>query len=57
MIQMADLKQFILSFGVDANGELLVLTLGGPIYRLAEAVVSFAPSVTHRPLVTFSPRR
>ncbi|MDE2903078.1 MAG: PQQ-dependent sugar dehydrogenase [Chloroflexota bacterium] len=57
MVQMADLEHPIISFGVDGNGELLVLTHDGPIYRLAEAVLGSAPSVTHRPLVTFSARR
>jgi len=57
MIEVADLERFINSIGVDAHGEILVLTLGGPIYRLAEAGGAFASSVTHRPLVTFMARR
>ncbi len=52
MLQIADLNTLISSFGVDADGELLVLTFGGPILRLVDAEVGFAPSVTHVPVAT-----
>jgi len=52
MIQIADLDHLITSFGMDENGELLILTYGGPIFRLAGADAGFAPSVTHVPLAT-----
>ena len=41
------------SLGVDENGELLVLALGGRIYRLVEADDDVASSVTHQPLTRF----
>jgi len=37
MIQVADLPTSLSSFGVDAAGEVYVLTFGGPIRRLVEA--------------------
>lgn len=52
MIQIADLDHLITSFGVDENGELLILTFAGPVFRLAEAAAGLAPSVTRVPLAT-----
>ena len=52
MVQIADLDHLITSFGVDENGELLILTFGGNILQLTEADAGFAPSVTHVPLWT-----
>ena len=52
MIEIVDLDKPLSSFGLDADGEVLVLTFGGPVLRLVEAESRFAPSVTHVPLVT-----
>ena len=49
MIEIADLDTPLSSFGTDADGEVLVLTFGGPILRLVEAEAGYAPSVTHVP--------
>lgn len=47
MLEIADLDRPVSSFGTDADGEVLVLTFGGPILRLSEGVSDLAPSVTH----------
>ena len=52
MTQIADLDELITSFGVDEDGEFLILTFGGAILRLVEASEGFAPTVTHTPLWT-----
>ncbi len=50
LIEIADLDMPLSSFGTNANGEVLVLTFGGPVLRLVEAESRFAASVTHTPL-------
>jgi glucose/arabinose dehydrogenase len=52
MIEIADLDKPLSSFGVDEDGEILVLTFGGPILRLMESESDHAPSVTHIPAAT-----
>ncbi len=52
MVQIVDLDELITTFGMDEDGELLVVTLGGSVFRLLEANAGFAPSVTHVPLVS-----
>ncbi len=52
MVQIVDLDELITTFGIDEDGELLIATFGGSIFRLLEADAGFAPSVTHVPLVT-----
>ena len=52
MVQIVDLDELITMFGMDEDGELLVVTLGGSVFRLLEADAGFAPSVTHVPLVS-----
>ena len=52
MVQIVDLDELITTFGIDEDGELLIATFGGSIFRLLEADAGFAPSVTHTPVVT-----
>ncbi len=52
MIEIADLDKPLSSFGTDANGEVLVLTFGGPVLRLIEIESEYAPAVTHVPTAT-----
>lgn len=52
MIEIADLDTLLFSFGTDADGEVLLLTLGGPILRLVESTSSYAPGLTHAPAWT-----
>ena len=47
LIEVADLDRPLSSFGTDANGELLILTFGGPLARLVETRLGYAPAVTH----------
>ncbi|MCY3895662.1 MAG: PQQ-dependent sugar dehydrogenase [Chloroflexi bacterium] len=57
MRTLARIQHLIVSFGVDAEGEMLVLTLDGPIYRLTAASDEAAVPVTRRPLAMFITRR
>ena len=52
MIEIADLDKPLSSFGIDEDGEILVLTFGGPLLRLSEAESAHAQSVTHIPSAT-----
>ena len=52
MIEIADLEKPLSSFGADKDGEILVLTFGGPILRLMEGDADRAPSATHIPSAT-----
>ena len=52
MVQIVDLDELITTFGIDGDGELLIATFGGSIFRLFAADAGFAPSVTHTPVVT-----
>ncbi|MCY3894931.1 MAG: hypothetical protein OXG17_00505, partial [Chloroflexi bacterium] len=52
MIEIADLEKPLSSFGTDRNGEILVLSFGGPILRLIEGDADRAPSATHIPSAT-----
>ncbi len=48
LIEVADLDRPLSSFGTNADGELLILTFGGPLARLVETRLGYAPAVTHR---------
>ena len=52
MIEIADLDWPVPSFGTDADGEVLVLTFTGPMFRPVETEPDYAPSVSHTPLST-----
>lgn len=52
MIETVDLATPLSSFGVDAKGEVLVLTFGGPVLRLIAVEADLAPMVTHVPSAT-----
>ncbi len=52
LIEVADLDRLLVSFGVDADGEVLMLRLGAPLVRLVQTELGYAPSVTHRARVT-----
>ena len=54
-VQIADLGRPISSFGTDSEGEVHVLTFGGPILRLVEAESGFLPSMTIMPSETVVP--
>ena len=54
MIQIADLPS-LSSFGTDTDGEIYVLTIGGPILRLVEAESGYVSSVTIVPSETIVP--
>ncbi len=49
MIEIADLSWPMSSFGIDAAGEVHVLTFRGPILRLVEAESGYVPSKTITP--------
>ena len=55
MIEVANLTWAVSSFGTDADGELYVLTYGGPILRLVEAESRYVPPVNIVPLKTYTP--
>ena len=52
LLEIADLNRLVSSFGVDANGEVLMLTFGGPLVGLVLTELGYAESVTHRARVT-----
>ena len=54
-IEIADLTGPISSLGIDAAGEVYVLTFGGPLLQLVEAESGHVPSVTVMPSVTVLP--
>ena len=49
MVQIANLERPVSSFGIDAAGEVYVLTFGGPMLRLVEAEPGFVPSTMIMP--------
>ncbi len=55
LIEIANLPQPISSFGVDAAGEVYVVTFGGPILQLVEFESGFIPTTTIVPSETFEP--
>ena len=55
MTQIADLPNPFSSFGTDADGEIYVLPVGGPILRLVESESGYVPSVTIVPSETVVP--
>ena len=52
LIEIADLDRPLSSFGVDADGEVLMATFDGPLVRLVQTRLGYAPSVTHKARVT-----
>ena len=52
LIEIADLEQPLSSFGIDADGEVFMLTFRGPLVRLVQTHLGYAPSVTHHARVT-----
>ena len=52
LIEIANLNRLLSSFGVDANGDVLMLTFGGPLVRLIQSQLGYAEAVTHRARVT-----
>ena len=52
LIEVADLDRPLSSFGVDADGEVFMVTFGGPLVRLVQTQLGYAPSVTHKARVT-----
>ncbi len=48
LVEIADLDELLTSFGVDAHGEVLMLSLGGSVFRFVDAGSGYAPTVTHR---------
>ena len=51
-IEVADLDRPLSSFGVDADGEVFLVTFGGSLARLVLTELGYAPSVTHKVRVT-----
>ena len=54
LIEIADLDRPLSSFGVDADGEVFLLTFGGSLVRLMQTGFGYAPSVTRKVRVTTS---
>ena len=52
LIEIADLDRPLSSFGTDADGEVIIVTFGGPLVRLVQIQLGYAPSVTHRARLT-----
>ena len=52
VIEIADLDRPLSSFGIDADGDVLLATFGGPLVRLVQTELGYAPSVTLRARVT-----
>ena len=52
LLEVADLDRPMSSFGVDADGEVFVLTFGGPLVRLVQTQLGYAEAVTHKSRVT-----
>lgn len=52
LFEVADLNRPLSSFGIDADGEVFMLTFGNPLVRLVKTQVGYAPSVIHRVRVT-----
>ena len=54
LLEVADLDRPLSSFGIDADGEVIMLTFGGSLVRLVQTDRGYAPSVTHKVRVTTS---
>ena len=54
LIEIADLDRPLSSFGTDADGEVIMVTFGGPLVRLVQTQLGYAPSVTHKARVTLA---
>ena len=52
LVKIADLDRPLSSFGIDADGEVFMVTFGGALVRLGQTQVGYAPSVTHKARVT-----
>lgn len=51
-IEVVNLDHSLSSFGIDADGEVYVLTLGEPPVRLVDAGAGYSPSVNRKALTT-----
>ena len=51
-ILVADLDRPLSSFGIDADGEVLMMTFGGALVSLQQTQSGYADSVTHKARVT-----
>ena len=52
LVEIAELDRPLSSFGIDADGELFMVTFGGPLVRLVQTQLGYAVTVTHRARVT-----
>ncbi|MCY3913284.1 MAG: PQQ-dependent sugar dehydrogenase [Chloroflexi bacterium] len=52
LVEIADLDRPLSSFGIDADGEVFMVTFGGALVRLIQTQVGYADSVTHKARVT-----
>ena len=52
LIEIADLDRPLSSFGVDADGEVVLVTFGGALVRLVQTQLGYADSVTRKVGVT-----
>ena len=52
LIEVAELDRPLSSFGIDADGEVFMVTFGGPLVRLVQTQLGYAVTVTHRARVT-----
>ena len=52
LVEIGDLDRLISSIGANADGEVFILTLGGPLVRLLKTQLGYAPSVTNKIRVT-----
>lgn len=57
VVEIADLDVLVVSFGVDAEGEVLVLAFGGHVWRLVEAESGYSAPSTIVPRVITPPSR
>ncbi|MCY4113319.1 MAG: PQQ-dependent sugar dehydrogenase [Chloroflexi bacterium] len=52
LVEIADLDRPLSSFGVDADGEVVLVTFGGALVRLVQTQLGYADSVTRKVRVT-----
>ena len=52
LIEVADLDRPLSSFGIDADGEVFMVTFDGALVRLAQTQLGYADLVTHKARVT-----
>lgn len=55
VLEIANLDALVVSFGIDADGEVLVLAFGGHVLRLVEAAEGYSGPQTITPRVTTPP--